>query len=312
MFRVLVLAAVVATLAGCASKPPKDYAPEDFTADPKGTAKSYVDMSGGGVFDDSKTVLVPTFAVKYELRIGGTARAGGNKASLKASMAIAPEVLQQITDDIYAQYIADLKGLGYTVVEPDQIAEQFEEYKKYRETKMKPAPVADDENFIIFAPKGMKVEDRGALASAFTTNLGDVMNRATKKMSAISIMPTYIVGFANANVEKGYKRETVSLVQRVAVRPGSMWMVHSGGSMGIARLTKGVGTTVDYGTWAEGQTAGDAATNIMGALFSSLGGDKWSSDSKIFKPDTEKYKSMALERLKGAQTVLVHRAKMEL
>lgn len=311
MLRKFIAAISLLTLAACASAP-KDYTPEDFAANPKSTAKNFADISGGGVFDDSKTVLVPSFTVKFELRIGGTARAGGNKASLKANMDIKPEVLQQITDETYALFLSDLKAAGFNVIEPDQIAEQFPEYKKYREEKMTAAPIADDANFIIFSPKGFKVENRSQISGIFSTTLMDVMGRATKKMDAISITPSYVVGFANADIEKGYKRETVSLTQRVAVRPGSVWMANSRGGLGMITLKQGIGTTVDYGTWAEAQTSGDTATNVMGALFSALGGDKWTADSKVFKPDVEKYKSMAIERLKGANSVFIHRVKMEM
>ena len=80
----------------------------------------------------AKKIYISEFSVNYQMAYsqtsiarGGREFGGGYRGDAKASLSVAipgvsPEELQQITDDVYQQYIQKLEGQGFEIVGADE------------------------------------------------------------------------------------------------------------------------------------------------------------------------------------------------
>lgn len=103
---------------------------------------------------DNKNLYIADFAVHYQVyseksatKKGGQgifgAVMGAAKASLAVGLDISEETLQNITNDAYTQFVADLKSKGFNVMKPEEAknTEFFSGYKYSTNLNMTPSKV---------------------------------------------------------------------------------------------------------------------------------------------------------------------------
>lgn len=335
--------AVVSLLLGCASaQTGTNFAAEPFdanayTADRAGTTKAFTDVEKAGVWKESKKVLVPEFKVYFQLQAKNSAETGHalsglgsnrkeSRVSQKMVLQVDQQVLQEITDGLYADFVANLKSLGYEVVDAKALAESYPEFKKYFEgTSMKASPYAMNDAVVAFGPTGWKIEQQefdliaSGLAkpgvtsafNAFGTTLQDVMVRATDKLDAIRVQPIFVVGFGSVMASKGFNSASVQSEQGVKVLPGTQLKTGEGWTNGSVSLRKYFGANEAYGKFVDASTLTDKSRNIMSALGTVLGAGGNDSSTVVLQADSAKFKTLAMAQLKTAQELLFERVKME-
>lgn len=138
---------------------------------------------------DNKNIYIADFAVHYQVyseksatKKGGSgifgAVMGAAKASLAVGLDISEATLQHITNDAYAQFIADLKAKGFNVMKADE-AKNTEFYKDYQySTNLKMSPYHKEEGTLTVHPQnvGFFYKEKGATEN--TTKLSKELNDA--------------------------------------------------------------------------------------------------------------------------------------
>lgn len=138
---------------------------------------------------DNKNVYIADFAVHYQVyseksasKKGGSgvfgAVMGAAKASLAVGLDISQETLQNITNEAYAKFIADLKANGFNVMQGDE-AKNTDFYKGYKySTNLSMAPSNTMEGAVTVHPQnvGFFYNEKGSGTN--TTKLSKELNDA--------------------------------------------------------------------------------------------------------------------------------------
>lgn len=137
---------------------------------------------------DNKNVYIADFAVHYQVYseksaskkggLGSFGVTGGAKSSLAVGLDISQETLQKITDEAYANFIADLKANGFNVMQADE-AKNTDFYKGYKySTNLGMTPSNTMEGAVTVHPQnvGFFYKDKGSTTN--TTKLSKELNDA--------------------------------------------------------------------------------------------------------------------------------------
>lgn len=138
---------------------------------------------------DNKNVYIADFAVHYQVyseksasKKGGSGIygkvMGGAKASLAVGLDISQETLQKITDEAYADFVADLKAQGFNVMNAEE-AKNTDFYKGYKySTNLDITPSNTMEGGVTVHPQnvGFFYNEKGS--STNTTKLSKELNDA--------------------------------------------------------------------------------------------------------------------------------------
>lgn len=138
---------------------------------------------------DNKNVYIADFAVHYQVyseksasKKGGSGIFGAVMGAAKASLAVGLDIpeatLQHITNDAYAQFVADLKAKGFNVMKADE-AKNTEFYKDYQySANLKMSPYNKVEGTLTVHPQnvGFFYKEKGATEN--TTKLSKELQDA--------------------------------------------------------------------------------------------------------------------------------------
>jgi hypothetical protein len=105
-------------LAGCADK-----AFYNLQTPATSQVEQYVEASGLSKLPN-KRLAITSFGVEFQTRIfheNDKVRSGKERASITTVDNVEQDALQQMTDDLYAKLVADLKAAGYEVIAPDAL-----------------------------------------------------------------------------------------------------------------------------------------------------------------------------------------------
>lgn len=326
--RLLPVAVAALIISGCAGAPKGPFDQSDFAANKKSYTESYTDVSNGDILTESKKVIIPNFKVYFQTEAKGASESGNfltsnnARVSGKLRLAVDPKVLQELTDEMYNQLVADLKAQGYTVIDPTAFAEMYPDFKKYAEADyMKPTPQDIDGQYLAYSPTGWKMElpgfelgknATGQLASAFRQNLMKIMAKATDELEAISIEPVMIIGFGAIEGSRSHTTASIEAKQNISVMAQSKYGLRESWDMGHILLEKNFESGVDYGRIVRADTAGDTTQGYMSALGKGLFGMSDNLRSTwLVEADAAKFKTEVRRMAKASQEMFLERIKEE-
>lgn len=328
-FKTLIAVAAIFTITSCSSAPKGPFNETEFNSNIKTYADSHVDVSSGGILDESKKMIVPNFKVYFQTQAKGSAESGNflttnnARTSGKLNLAVDPKVLQEITDQAYAQFVEDMKSLGYTVIGPEELANQYPDFKEYvASDNMKTSPQNIDGQFMVYAPTGWKIElpgfevglnQTGLFKSAFRQNLMKIVYNATNKLDAISMEPVFIVGFGSIDGKITHTTASVQANQDISVLEGSKYIYKEGSSVGHVMMEKKLNSGIPYGKIIRADTAGDTTRAYFSAFgYNMLGKGENKSATWLIEADGSKFKTEANKMLKASQALFKNKIKEEL
>jgi hypothetical protein len=143
-----------------------------------------------------KRVAVTSFVVQYVTAQQGTSR-GGVSSGIDVGKQLPPEQLQQVTEQLYTQFLADMKASGIEVVEPEALAASaaFQEMLE----KSPEVPVTQSTwsrgkeggfNSLFFAPKGLPLVLKDEYEYMKGRGLGNVTDPSLSISGGIKLYST--------------------------------------------------------------------------------------------------------------------------
>ncbi len=302
---------------------------QNFKKIKKEYTEKYTDVSGGGILDESKKLIVPNFKVYFQTEVQGKSQTGhfmtsnDAKVSGKLRLSVDPKVLQELTDKAFEQYVADMKSLGYTVIDQFEFAKQYPDFKKYLESdNMEASPKNIEGQYLALSPTGWRMElpgfelgyNRGGMfASAFRQNLMKIMYKATDELEAISMQPVLIVSLGSIEGSNSFKTATVEAKQNISVMAQSKYNFSEDSSVGYVMLEKGLESNMDYGKIVRADTAGDTARSWVSAIgYGLLGKSENNSATWLLEANADAFKKAAWPVMKATQEMFKDKIKEEL
>ncbi|MFH1981967.1 MAG: hypothetical protein ABIL58_08980 [Pseudomonadota bacterium] len=169
---IFIFTAIIVLLAGCiggGAKGPEPLNLDNLSANTKAMADAYVAVDGAGYMKGVTKVFIPSFQVEFITKSSASAHAygWGNQQSADVSVSyllkgIDNGVFQALTDQLYAETIADLKEKGFDII-PTDVLLANPVYQKIAAFG-KPSPLKTSSRVepkagesVICAPKGMPV-----------------------------------------------------------------------------------------------------------------------------------------------------------
>lgn len=325
-FGSLLIAGILA--AACSSKPKGPFTESEFAKNKKEYIENYTDISKSGILTESKKVIVPDFKVYFQTQAKGAATTGhalttnDSRVSGKLQLAVDQKILQELTDMAYEKFVADMKALGYEVIDPMKLAELSPEFKEYWESdSMKASPQNVDDQYLAYAPTGWKLEQPGVelglnkwgmFKGAFGANLQKISAKITDDKEMIRMQPVLIVSFGGIVGHKGYSSATIEAYQNLTVLPQSKYNFTEDYSAGNVVLEKPLESNSEYGKIVKADSAGDTAKGYLSALSYALGGSQNNSHTWVVEADQEKFKSTAWTVMKSVQEMFKDKMKEEM
>ena len=181
-----------------------------------------------------KRVYISEFNVNYQMAYsqtsiarGGREIGGGYRGDAKASLSVAipgidPAELQKITDDIYQEYIEQLKGAGFEIIDPSEAAKTdlMSDWEKMTGGEMSQAQFP---GYLATTPEGMDYYVRKVTKKGRAKNgIFEYAHKLSKQLGgAVVIKVNVAVPFiekAEGGASKAL-RKAVGGVAKVVVRP---------------------------------------------------------------------------------------------
>lgn len=199
---------------------------------PLKTADDYVaeKATGNPVFSERKRLIPVYFSVTFQeeaqthvqgrglvgVMSGGEAKNSIWLAKLKG---LTPELRQKVTDELFADFVADLRARGFDVVTPDQLAgsETFQEILKAAKNNWDGADqlrtTKDNNVFWQVVPRGMPLPEIGFMAPmAVMKNVSKVMvdaGKASAFTASIAINVVKLTGIGSADGSRSADNDTL-------------------------------------------------------------------------------------------------------
>lgn len=240
-----------------------------------------VEVSGAPAFKGMGRVTVGNFMVGFSIYDTPSSRSRAGSSAVRSTLlGIDPTVMQRITDEAYAKFVADLKAQGFTVVDRAELLA----FNGYAASKSYPNPYEDSSGGLFgstsrisyFTPSGFgptKVYQGDIIGTLGGFALDNPLKYAAGYASSTGVTvlhPVYALGFVN---KQGGFRMTSAVVagQGLTALPGATKLVATGnGSGGVVTLGQPVTSEREFATVAEttsaGSRAGEAAVNVLAVL----------------------------------------------
>jgi hypothetical protein len=241
----LVLAAVCATPLQAA-----ELSYFDLQAPLEAQVGTYVDVDGADKLARLRRVVVPQFRIEFQLRAEASAAdgrylGGGQHASASSSAyvhlkGVDDALLQNLTDRVYAAFVADMTAQGVEVIGPEQLASVAEYEPVLRVGKPSGEKLETKDSLSrFFAPAGGRVyallrrtdKDRQGVTSGFATAFSDMQKEIPQAELALArkydapalkvlltVTPARVT--AGAAAGGGLIGAAVSLMSSADVKPG--------------------------------------------------------------------------------------------
>lgn len=207
--------------------------------------------------------------------------------------------MQKLTNDIYQQFVSELKAQGYTVLSPEELASvpEYADLQNLGEPSPKEnvaiSMVAEGKSTYV-APDGMKLVyysgERQGLQNINQETIKKAQGLAMKTDAAV-LGVHYIVAFINANSHSSFTSASVQIGQGVTILPTNAVTYFKDNKSFMAYVTLGQAitsekefATIDNVTSAASKTLG-TAVNVASAL---LGGATTQAENYnvTIKPDS--------------------------
>ncbi len=324
---------MTAALAACAA-----VTKTDTVSKPSEVKSGFMGLSSADdvVIDNAKAfagvnkVIIGNFTVAFLEEKRGSNKAGGGyggKASATMTLkGLTPELMQQITDAAYADFVSKLQAKGYTVADRGQLLN----YPDFAKTESQPSPLKEESSFFgastdttFVTPSGfgpirffMGEFGKGLGLSAMGNNPFTAANKFAGETKIPVISATYTIDFANTGGHGGRFSMSASLQvgQGISVAPGSGvslvggWQggTFSANPNGSAKLGQAVGSDAEFGTvtnTTSGAAVGaEVALNVVTAL---MGAGTNQNRSFEITADPAKYASGAKAVLSETNSALI-------
>lgn len=289
-----------------------------------------IQVEGAEAFKGKNQIIIGSFKVGFleEKKEGSKARMGGMGGKSTAHMklnGIDSATMQQITEAAYADFVAKLKGAGYTVADRSALLASEE----FKGASSDVAPLREEKSFFgsnntvtYLSPKALGEKIYWAAGEAgrsggfaFANSGMSAANYAGKSGTPV-IFVSYLVDFANAEDQGGFTHSGVSVGQGLSVKPGGginyygapMGGTFSATTIGSVKLGQPVSSSETFGelkgTTSDAAVAGEAALNIATSLLG--GGSNQSRDFEI-NANPAQYKKVSTQVLGDANTQLTAR-----
>jgi hypothetical protein len=294
------------------------------------TSSARLDVSKAKAFAGVKDVYIGGFKVGFVTeRKGSSANrgsflgGGGGMARASANTVlegVSPQLMQEITDVIYADFQARLAASGYSVRPFSELLAN-ESFRKVNTKPSpfetgKPLPILTNANALIFAPSGQKLRlfaAQGAGVQGFGWSSPEAgFSAAAAKTGTPIIDVDYVVTFSYFDGYSGRSSASISAGQAISVHRGSMLNLTKGeggtfsnnqGSIAFAsEITSGQQfATVEKEGKSSVEVAGEALAVGAAVL---LGGGTRTRNTYVYRADPAKYKSAVVDSLVHANATL--------
>lgn len=195
----------------------------------KQAAANLVPAAGDIEFDRNLTriaahprVVVPAFRVAFTVKTQASAYGGGGLANIgqssgfnrtitqsqnkRVEMALAGAdlpLLQALTDQLYADFIARLQASGKQVVDVETLRRTagYEKLKTVEKLPYTTSPTGDPRNYVVLAPKAlplffMHLDTHLGNAGPFEQDGTKAVNELSARLDAVALVPTLIIDIA--------------------------------------------------------------------------------------------------------------------
>ena len=267
-------------------------------------------------FADNR-IAVPVFRVAFVVQTKASARSmsgfsrdrGAISSSLTVSLGgVSEEVMQEITNRAYQDYLARLQESGFELVGFDEI----QNTKGYQKIKFTPEGYSKSVNgttYVVFTPTEMPLfwEFGNVIGNAgFST--GQPFNRISSETVSTVILPTLVVNFAEMSSSgRSFAATSASVGAEMGItlndqssyhlRVGHPKMSTAVSFMGDAKVNESFSVSGDFGNMSEVSASDDRA--LMG-LLSLTTGTALSSrvrETRLVSADPSAYQQLALTAL---------------
>lgn len=315
---ILVLSALlVLSVSGCAPvKQADNVAPTVEKGGFMGLSKTKdVEVNGTSAVKGENRVVVPYFRVAYytENNPGGFTGNGGDKITIRSKlMGVDNDALQRITDQVYKNFIDQMKQKGIEVL-PLSALNKSPTYQKFKGKPLYKDKALFGPDAIYVTPSDMKMSDSNITRGL---EVGKIM----KEMNASLMDVTLYVTYLSQKVESTLRVVTgVSIGQTTSVTPGSVMQFYGleaskcvgycPNTVANARLGQPVYSTEKIGELRETTTSGDKAGDIAVAALTWLtpnSNAQYNNTNRYeLHAESEKYEKVVTGVLKDATDKLI-------
>ncbi len=289
-------------------------------------------MNFGTLAAREQKVAVAGYRVAFVVRNSATAYAGSGVANIGQSTGynrtitqaqnrkievglqnVNRQLMQAITDRLYADFVEQLKGSGKTVISQDELL-RVPSFAKIERTEV-PAndaytvsPTGDARHYIVLAPTGMplyfiageSLGDKGPFSQANNKVLGAI----SKETQAVLLLPQVVIDFAEV---ESSGRSNFRSNAHVDAKPGValvpmhtiVWAAHANNpiitEMGSRRLEKVVAFPGDYATVRTVDNFNTAGLANSLTMATGLQGVQHFSEKRAYVADPAKFADLALK-----------------
>ena len=297
--------------------------------------KNAIEATVPAAFKAAKQVVIGSFKVGFINYNKATAKSGGgflsrdkeSRVVLRSKLeGLAPEHMQAIVDDIYADFSAQLKNQGYEVLDRSTLTA----LPAFTSISGSPSPFSVDGVSVVpqaqalyFAPTGQTVVEingeanRGAGFSGLASigsrigsaNATIALQEIAEKNKLAILNVHYIVNFVNAEGTGGYSQQitSVSLNQGLTVMPGSSVSIVTGYQStfstknGSLSLSKAVASNEQFGEFAETTSSLEKAAGVFSMVTGALsGGSSSNTGEYTVNANPQTYQKIATDLLKAS------------
>lgn len=279
-------------------------------------------------FKDNR-IAVPVFRVAFVIETKATARSlsgfsrdrGAISSSLTVGLGgVSQEVMQEITDRAYADYLARLEEAGFSTV-PFIDIQNTKGYQKIKFTEDGYSKSVNGTTYAVFTPTGMPLFwDFGNPLGNAGFSTGQPFNRISSETVSTVILPTLVVNFAEMSSSgRSFAATSASVGAEMGItlnnlttyhmRVGHPKMSTAVTFMADAKVKEAFSVAGDYGDMSEVSATDDRA--LMG-LLSRAAGTALSSrvtETRVVAAKPEEYSTLAITALASGNEAFVQALK---
>lgn len=279
-------------------------------------------------FKDNR-IAVPVFRVAFVVETKATARSlsgfsrdrGAISSSLTVSLGgISKDVMQEITDQAYEDYLARLDDAGFDLVPFGEIR-NTKGYEKIKFTERGYTTAINGTTYVVFTPSGMPLFwDFGNPLGNAGFSTGQPFNRISSETLSTVILPTMVVNFAEMSSSgRSFAATSASVGAEMGItlnnltnyhmRVGHPKMSTAVTFMADAKVKEVFSVAGDFGDMTEVSASDDRA--LMGLLSMASGTALSSrvSETRLVAAKSDEYIQLSLTALASGNEAFVQALK---
>ena len=289
-------------------------------------------MDFGALAARGQKVAVAGYRVAFVVRNSASAYAGSGVANIGQStgynrtitqaqnkkievglLNVNRQLMQAITDQLYADFVERLKAAGKTVIPQDELLKagsfaKLERTEAPANEAYTVSPTGDARHYLVFAPTGMplyfiageSLGDKGPFSQTNNKVLGEI----SKETNSVLLIPQVVVDFAEV---ESSGRSTFRSNAHVDAKPGIalvpmhtiVWAAHANNpiitEMGSRRLEKVVAFPGDYATVKQVDNFNTAGLANSLTMATGLQGVQHFSEKRAYVADPGRFSEFVLK-----------------